>query len=587
MGELGKQPITLVEIDLPYCSLTYGVSPCTAVLGTTGSVKCFNCRSTCQDVTNYDETTKTVIYATNQDGIPDEAGVFPALKSVSTRPAEINLSGFDPKSTALGTRARVSFTLQDFADADTWLDKYQSERVSGAALASAVGYSPIARGSHLSRLTSRFPYYNGIPVRVRRGYVGDARVDMPTEYYVMSGIDGPNAAGVVSCTAKDVLDLVDNKKATYPAASTGKLLSAITETDTSATLTPSGIGSEYASSGLIRIGSEIMTYTLSGDDLTLTRAQEGTTASTHAALDLVQECAVLDGVRISDAIETILSDNDAFIASYIDSTAWQEEYDTWLGGFKIGRVIISEATGKTQLIGELCQLGVMVWADPESQSIILKANAPIGPDESYVDLNDDENNVRGSIDIAKSEDQRASSIWLFHGVKSWTATMSDAQNYDKLSISAPAENLYGTEAIKKIYSRWFGRAGNDATASVISERLLSRYEQTPTLVSGYLDVKDRDAIKLGTRVMLETYLLQDVDGAVLAQPMQINYAEYSEGRVKYKAESFRLEGAFAFWMDSATAPTDWDSATEAQRSIGAFWDDATNLGQMDNGYTYF
>ena len=58
---------------------------------------------------------------------------------------KLNLSGIDPKSTAFGIQAKVNVTLQDFADTDTWLDKYQADRVSGAALFSGVGYNPMDR----------------------------------------------------------------------------------------------------------------------------------------------------------------------------------------------------------------------------------------------------------------------------------------------------------------------------------------------------------------------------------------------------------------------------------------------------------
>ena len=174
MTSLSRQPITLVEIDLPYCTRTYGTAPCAAILGTTGAVKCFNSRATCQDPDNYSAGVKTVTFAPNIAGIPDIPGIFPCLSDVSSRPGELNLSGFDPGSTALGVRARVTVKLQDFTNNDTWLDKYQSERVSGAALASGIGYDPLGRGRFLARMFARFPYYLGLSLRVRlcRGCTG-------------------------------------------------------------------------------------------------------------------------------------------------------------------------------------------------------------------------------------------------------------------------------------------------------------------------------------------------------------------------------------------------------------------------------
>lgn len=573
---LSRKPLTLVEIDLPYCSRTYGTAPCTAALSASNPAKCFNSRFTCQDPANYDAGTRTITFAYNQEGLPDIVGIFPALRSVSSRPVEINLSGFDPKSNALGVRARVQVELQDFANNDTYLDKYQAERVTGAALFSGVGYDPNSRGRFLSRLLKRFPYYLGLPLRVRRGFVGDDPASMPTENYVISEVSGPNAAGSVQITAKDVLDLADNKKAQYPRASSGKLLAALTVNATSATLTPAGVGdAEYPSSGLVRVGRELMFFTRSGDTLTLGRGAEGTTAQTHNALDLVQICGVLDNLTFNQAIRAILVDNQPEFVPFIDETAWQTENDTWLSGTTIGRVVISRPTGKSELVGEICQLGVIVWWDAVSQQIIYKVNAPLNLDEEYIPVGDEANIIEGSPDVDRANDQRASAIWIYHGVRDWTDDALAARNFNKLEIATVADNLYGQEAYKEIWSRWFGREGDDTSTGIIAERLLARFRDTPNIVTGTLDVKDRSFVSAGARILVESYILQDVDGAILAEPMQVSMAEYTDNRVRFKAETYRLDARFGFWMDDGTAPADYISATPEQRRRGAFWGDDT------------
>lgn len=573
---LQRKPLTIVEIDLPYCSRTYGAGPCTASLSVTNPAKCFNSRFTCQAPLAYDAGTKTVSVTHNQDGVPDIPGIFPALKSVSSRPGELNLSGIDPKSTALGIRARVTVRMQDFTNNDTWMDKYLAERISGAALASGVGYNPLTRGRFLARMMQRFPFYMGLPLRVRRGYVGDTIATMPTEHYVIAEVTGPSASGDFEVTAKDVLDLADNEKAVYPATSSGKLLTAIDAVATSATLTPTGIGSTYPASGLARIGREIVAFTRSGDVLTLTRGQEGTTAQAAAALDIVQVCGVLDGLTFNAAIAAILKEGTTAFDAYIDTAAWQAENDTWLSGTTIGRVIISKPTGKAKLVGEICQLGVMVWWDPVAQKIQYRVNAPLLPGESYYPVNDTDNIIEGTPDIDRAEDQRISALWLYHAVRDWTDDTLAPRNFNKLSIGAVNENLYGQEAYKEIFTRWFGRDGNDGSASIVAERLVARYRNPPKLISGVLDVKDRADVALGSRIIVESYVLQDVDGAILATPMQVNYAEYTDDKVKFRAEEYRIDGRFAFWLDAATAPADYASATDEQKATGAFWGDETN-----------
>lgn len=576
MGELGRKPLTLVEIDLPYCTRTYGTAPCAAVLGTTGQAKCYNSRFTCQDPANYVAGTKTLTFAMNEEGIPDIPGVFPVLTSVSSRPGELNLSGIDPKSTALGIRARYTIKLQDCANNDTWLDKYQAERVSGAALASGIGFQPEGRGMLLARTFARFPYYMGLASKVKRGYVGQDPASMATEHCVMAGLTGPNAAGVVQITAKDVLDLADNDKAVCPRASRGKLSADLTAVATTATLVPAGIGaSEYPASGLVRVGREIMAFTRASDVLTLTRGQEGTTAATHSADDVVQLCAVLDGMTINEAAEELLTTYAGIDPAYIPSAAWADENLTWYAGFTIGRVIISKPTGVKTLIGELCQLGVMIWWDAVDQEIKFKVNAPLLPGETYHPVTDEISIIEGTPDVDRAEDQRISALWMYHGVRDWTDDTFSSKNFNKLTVAAVSENLYGQDAYKEIATRWFGREGNDTTVGVMTERLLARYKDPPKIVSGVLDVKDRSQVKLGSRISVESYVLTDVDGATLAEPMQVNYAEYTDDRVKFRAETYRLDGRFGFWMDDGTAPADYASATPAQRATGAFWGDET------------
>ena len=587
MGELGRKPLTLVEIDLPYCTRIYGTAPCAAVLGTTGQAKCYNSRFTCQDPANHAAGTKTLTFAMNEEGIPDIPGVFPALTSVSSRPGELNLSGIDPKSTALGIRARVTVKLQDFANNDTWLDKYQSQRVSGAALASAIGYDPNARGRFLARLFARWPYYLGLPLRVRRGYVGDTPAAMPTENYVIAELTGPSAGGVVKIVAKDVLDLASDDKAVCPSASKGKLSAAMTAVATTATLLPAGVGAlDYAASGLVRIGREIMAFTRVGDVLTLTRGQEGTTAAAHTLGDVVQECFVIEGLPLNEAAEAVLKYKTTEFDAYIPTADWTDENNRWYAGIVTGRVIMSKPTGKVQLVGELCQLGVMIWWDAVDQEIKFKVNSPLAPGETLYSVTDEAGIIEGTPDIDRAEDQRISELWLYHGVRDWTDDTFASKNFNKLTAAVVSDNLYGQQAYKEIATRWFGRDGDDATASVITERLLSRYIDPPKIVSGVLDVKDRSSVKLGSRLMVESYVLLDVDGAILAEPMQVNYAEYTDDRVKFRAETYRIDGQFAFWLDAATAPADYASATPAQRATGAFWGDAT-APNTETDYVWF
>ena len=120
------EPVQIVEIDIDYCTLSYGTGACDAVLGTTGVRKCFNTFATCQSTANFDKGTKTLKFITPTASSPNVDVYFPALKSVSAFSSSVNISGTTPKLGALGKRGKVIVKLADFAYHDRFLDKYQS-----------------------------------------------------------------------------------------------------------------------------------------------------------------------------------------------------------------------------------------------------------------------------------------------------------------------------------------------------------------------------------------------------------------------------------------------------------------------------
>jgi len=588
----GRVPLTIVEIDVDVCTLAYGAAPCTAALGTTGVRKCHNTFATCQDQDNFDAGTLTLRFCYNQGGIPKVAGIYPALMSVSTRAAEINLSGIDPRSTALGRRARVEVMLQDFVDDDAYTDPYQAERASGAAQDDAIGYDP-SRGTFFAKLLARSPYYVGRALRVKRGYFGDDLATMPTAHYVISEWRGPNAGGAVQVTAKDVLDLVDTDKAVAPKPSTGKLAAAIAAGAASLTLTPAGVGdAEYPASGRACIGKEVMTFTRSGDVLTLTaRGVDGTTAAAHSALDVVQVCLRYDGNRACDLINDLLTVQGPVPSAFVTLADWIAEEDSWLGGTQFSATI-TRPTGIALLIGELCQHGLMIWWDEVAQQVRYRVNRPIAPGETIHKLDDTANFIEGSLDLEYADNQRASAVYFWHGMIDPTDSAEDGRNFSKLAValdvSSASSTEYGEDRIKAIYSRWFGETGNNAFAAIIAERLVSRYRDTPRVITGLVDVKDA-GLEPAQIVDLQTYLAQDVTGDASPLRAQIRSIERREDRLHFAAESYSLIGRFGFWMDGDVDELDYDDATDEERAEGAYWmdDDIGDFGDGTGPYVYF
>jgi hypothetical protein len=162
--------LTFVEIDIPVCSLSFGVSPCTAV--GSGDDKCFNCLSTCQDLPNFTEEIITIRFAKPADYLDGtEIDAIPAITSVELTPAMISL-GED-----LGQRASLNVSFRDFPWSDTGagFDPYYAER----------SYDPFQRGTFWPKWRARQPYLRGKAIRVIRGFVGQALADMETRHYVI------------------------------------------------------------------------------------------------------------------------------------------------------------------------------------------------------------------------------------------------------------------------------------------------------------------------------------------------------------------------------------------------------------------
>lgn len=577
---LGRQPITIIEIDMPACWRVFGVGGCPAALSASVPAKCFNTRATCRAPTAYAEGLQTLRFAANISGLPKGFTIFPALSGVSNSPSEINLSGADPRSSPFGKRARVTVDLQDFTYHDGLTDPYRDERISGAAQWSGVGYQPEARGTFFGRLVARQPYYVGRTLRVLRGVVGQPLAEMDAAAYVITGWSGPDASGRVQITAKDVLDLADNDKAVAPAASRGKLAAAITATDTVAVLTPAGVGDDYAASGRVCIGREVLAYWRSGDTLNFVgRGIDGSTAESHGALDVVQQALRYGDARICDVIYDLLVNYAGVDPLWIDLAAWRVTNDDWLTGINVNATI-AKPEGVATLVGELQQLGCMVWWDYLAQQVRFAVNRPIAPGETAYPITDAGHLITGTPEATNGDDLRISEVQFWHGMINPAEAADSDKNYSKLVVAPVADDPHEVKRYKAIYCRWFGQFGDDTAASVIAERLKERYRIAPRQLAGALDIKDK-SLRMGDLVSVTSRSLQDEFGGSGAVTMQIKYLDLTDAALEIMAEEFGITGRFGYIMDEAQG-VDFDTASDLQRAEGAFlMDDA--VGTFPDG----
>lgn len=590
----------VLELALDYCDLTYGTSPCAAVLGTTGTRKCFNTRATCQNPTNYAPSAKTYRFFEAVEGVPRSFDGFPLLLDVEYTPGRI-----DP-GRSLGQRAEVRVTLQDGLHHDRGVDKYVAERETGAASSSGERYVPYQRGTVLGRLKSRNAHYVGRLMRVRSGYLpwnhklppekqpawteAEVLAGLQTRLYVIESMNGPDAKGRMEIVGKDILKLTDGRRAVLPVPNSGRLVAAISAVGGTATLTPTGVGnSEYPASGTVVIDSEAMTFTRAGDVLTLTaRGTDGTTAAAHAINAAVQLAKRYTSQRVDAILQDLLNVGAGINITYLPVGNWDREADVWLSTH-IFSLLITEPTGVDELVSSLMlESSVYCWWNEVDQRVEFKAVRPWykTTDPAIVALDDSSHVVADSLAVEELPNERITRVFVRFARADPTEPMDQKFNEQQgvLTIDADAESSDEFDDVRmlEINCRWLD-SSNRAQAVQLAARMLARYGQTPRRLRFRLDAKDID-LETGEIFTIAHHRLQDETGAALAPQMQvIEMGETAGGLWDYLAVDHRFTNRYGFIGPNTLA--NYSSSAEADKDRYAWI--AQNTGDFADGSTAY
>jgi len=516
--------LTYVEIDVDYCSLQYGVAPCTAAIGVTGTAKCFNSLGSCQDRPHFTKLPTTLRFAMDTTDLPDDIECVPSVMSISISPGIVSL-GQD-----LGQRASVKVMFSDHRHSDTGVggDPYLSERP----------YDPFKMGTFWGKFRARHPYLRGRALRIIRGSLGQTLAQMETEHYIIDSTDGPGVDGVYTINARDVLKLADGDRAQAPRLSNGYLLNDISDSDTAATLAPAGIGNEeYPSAGYIAIGGrEICVFTRTGDSLDLSRGQLGTEPQSHDAQDRVQACLYYEGGNAADIINGLLT-MAGVPSSYIPIADWVAETTSYLRN--VYTAIIAEPTPIDDLLSELVeQAALALWWDPITRLVRLQVLRGIPSD---VGVFGSDEIVEGTLQTQEQPDTRVSRIWTYFGQINPLGGQTDPYNYRSaaLTIDGTAETDFGSPAIKKIFSRWIPAFGR-STALRLNDIQLGRFKIPPRRIKFALSRADHDEVVLGGGYKVQNWNLQDSTGAPVLVPVQVTRLGRSADQLSIEAEELRF-----------------------------------------------
>ncbi len=507
LSSLGRQPFNYVELELDFCANVAGVAPCTAI--ETGDAKCFNTFASCNDTANFNKTTKIYRFCSpNGARVPVGLDAIPCLKSISLSPAQI-----DAKN-GMGLRASCDIRLQDFPHDDIRIDPYVNDRT----------YIPINQGTYFGKLKARNPFYNARIMRVYTGFLntdGSFSADkFERRTFVIEAWDGLDALGVTRIMGKDVLKLASDERAVCPIPSQGRLNLDMTAIATSFTVTPSGVGADYDASGYVRVGSEVMSYTRSGDVFTVVRGQRNTLAATHKQLDTVQLCKEFLGQTSQNIVYDLLTNFASVPTSYIDKSAWDAEQVGYLP--RLYNALITTPTGVSKLITELSeQVGFFLYWDEVIEKIVFRAIRPNSGSEQITALTSEYNLLADSLKLKDIVDDRVNEVWVYYGVLDPSKNLSDDANYSNLYVASNVADQSDVQnrdiRIKKILSRWI----TGKTAAVeLANRYLERFALAPVEADFMLDAKDSN-LKLCDFVTIESKQKQDFTGSPLELLLQI------------------------------------------------------------------
>lgn len=493
MSDLIKRTLTYVEVDIDYCANTYGVAPCTAALGVTGTKRCFNTFKTCQDKANFANTPRTLRYAEATEYLPGDIDCIPSIKSINYTPQKIE------PGVSIGERASITVTFSDHPHSDTDLDKYVDLR----------DYDPMQQGTYWAKWRARNPYIKGRPFRLIRGTADQLLAEMEVRHFLIESTSGPGSDGTFQIIAKDPLKVISGDRAQAPQKSTGTLLAAIDEDDTTFTLDPAGIGNlEYPASGFLSIGEEMMSFTRSGDTMTVVRGAKNTDAEEHDSGDLVQVALTFTGESPDVIISTLMLDYADIDPTWIPADEWAYEISSYID--RVYSATIAKPTAVVDLVNEIiAQVGLVVWWDDILRQIKLRSLRPIAP---TADMVTDDNIIAGSFKMKEQPDKRASQVWISFAQINPLEDLERESNYASgvLSIDAQSEIDNGLPAIKKVFSRWIAPFAR-TTATRLGAQVLSRYRDPPRRLTLAVD-RFQNNLQLGRGYRLKSWPLQQDTG---------------------------------------------------------------------------
>lgn len=577
-----SNPVQIVELIQPRCSLRFGVGACTA----TGTPKCYQTWGTCKDQVNFANTgrirwrfiaNRPGIWAMGDFASADDVATncLPVNNlSVSTSKSQINVAGILEGKSPFGIHATCTVSMDDFTFDDYVGDFYLGDR------------SSLPPRNFWAVWNARNRFYGGMEIVIYDGYEGESLSAMRARRYVLDSVDGPSgASGTVTLNGIDPLSQAEGKRSLFPDAMDVRLTAAITSTQSTIgiqTTDPLNLSKAYGiggDKGFI-IGQEILFYTGYtdlGDGLyTLTGVTRGVLNSTAKAFDAqerLQRIGYYKDVQTWECGRDLLTNHTPVAYSSLDNPEWESEGDSYLNTLR-STTVITTPTPVFDLMGEVSQQGMFYcWWGEYAQKVRMQAVRP--PRGAVTALNYEQHIIADSAAIMRKPESVLTRVFVYYAPRLWTST--DVANYAVVNGQIETENELpqsgGEARTLEIKARWVGTEGH---AQQIISRILSRYRDVPRFLTIYVSAKDR-AITVGNVCDITAREIVDTEGRLIASRWQvISWSEVKPGQVyALDLQTYDLIGRFGSWMDAAA--NDFATATAAEIADGGYWSDASGL----------
>lgn len=278
-------------------------------------------------------------------------------------------------------------------------------------------------------------------------------------------------------------------------------------------------------------------FLLANDLTTITR----TVVDEHSAGDEIFVCSASESERVDDLLYKMLTES-GIDPSYIPTTDWANEVDTWLPGVTV-TTLWSESDDLSNQINTVLKSYMLdMWFDPVAREVKLSAVSVWK--ESSATLTEDKEIRYGTMRITPQESLRASRALVVYN-KAFLAESNDVANYTRASRYSDTdivqEQFYGDD---KDVTFEPSNILDSSSADALVKRTVERFKIQPSQYSWVTDEAYR-TFNTGDVVNIVSSQIQYFDGTFkdVIKRAQITSVipQYRDGSREYRVTALTYE----------------------------------------------